>query len=201
MVAAQTSFFDLLDSRPAQPEMVDALYLQTPEQKASLKPRKRKPSRAPAISDEIRTEHQYLVKHKHEWRLALRKSGIRGESAYVVGLYLCDERAGNKTGKLYPKVETMAADIGMPVGTVKGAIAALKKAGLLYAKKPRFNGPPDYFLALPSKARKADNPSDRGSNEQLVAKPTDGRDFIRRTVGRASDSTMEDNHGRIKLGT
>jgi hypothetical protein len=192
--------FDLLDAQPAPERVqVQAPPMETPEPKAT--PKKRKPSKAPAISDEIRAQHRYLVKRKHEWRQALRKSGIKGASAYIVGLYLCDDCANSGSAKLYPRVETIAAELNMPVGTVKDAISALKKAGLLYAKKPRFDGPPDYFLALPKHVRTDGLSAVRSGNEQMEAQPTNGRDFSRRTAGRPSDSTMEAQPRKINHGT
>ncbi len=161
--------------------------------KAKAEPRKR--TQAPIISDEIRAQHRHLVKHKHEWRLALRRSGIKGGAPYVVGLYLCEEKANNGTGKCCPKVETIVSDTDLATGTVKDGLKKLKKAGLLYAKKPRSRSSPDYFLALPNSAQTDGIPSDKRTAERMEFRPANGRNFIRQTDGIPSDSTLEENHG------
>lgn len=138
----------------------------------------------------------HVARHKHEWRIALRKAKLRSWAAYIVGLYMIDECLNSRTGALHPKVETIARECGLPEDTVRSALKVLKKAGLMVSKKRRFNGPPDYFMRLPDVARTGLTSPVRDDDEQVIGHPSNGSHVTRRTGHTSPDSTLEENHGR-----
>lgn len=135
------------------------------------------------ITDAIRAEHLYIAQHgKIEFLKRIRYVRTSGAAKDVI-LFLLD-CANSEDGKCYPSIADIMAGTGLAEGTVKDAIAQLKKVGLIHAKKPWKGAQPDYFLAFPKQA----NRMEIHLSNRMEIQPI-------KTDGNPSNTIMEHNHG------
>lgn len=139
------------------------------------------------ITDDIRTEHLYIAQHgKIEFIRRLRYVRTSG-AAKDVALFLVD-CANSDTGKCYPSISDIMKGTGLAEGTVKDAIAALKKVGLIYAKKPWKGAQPDYFLAFAKPSNRMEiHLSNRMEIQPIISD------------GNPANTIMEHNHGTTTM--
>lgn len=145
------------------------------------------------ITDAIRAEHNYICKNKIDLIKRIRYVRTSGAAKDVM-LYLID-CANSETFKCYPSVADIMAGTGLAEGTVKDAIAALKRVGLIVAKKPWKGAQPDYYLAFP-KAIAAAQDGEKDEANRMEIQPSSRMEIQPiETDGNPANTIMEHNHG------
>lgn len=148
-------------------------------------------------TDDIQALHRTIARKKHLWRVALYKSKLPA-SALRVGLCMVDTFLNRKTGALFPSCASISAECNLPMDTVKDGLLALKMKGLLLSEKTRFDGSPDYFLAIPAALRIGENSPVRSEREEVEIHPSNRWKSTRRT-GENPPTNLRTEPGNVTM--